>query len=84
MAVAEPIRLTSLSHGAGCACKLGPSQLAEVLDLLGPMEIGGGEVVDSLRRIPMLTIPEVCFHDGDKPRILEKVTGEPVQSRGPA
>ena len=36
MALAEPIRLTSLSHGAGCACKLGPSQLAEVLDLLGP------------------------------------------------
>ena len=25
------VRLTSLSHGAGCACKLGPSELAEVL-----------------------------------------------------
>ena len=25
------IRLTSFSHGAGCACKLGPSELAEVL-----------------------------------------------------
>ena len=24
-------RLTSLSHGAGCACKLGPAELAEVL-----------------------------------------------------
>ena len=36
MAVAEPIRLTSLSHGAGCACKLGPGQLAVVMDLLGP------------------------------------------------
>jgi selenide,water dikinase len=36
MAVAEPIRLTSLSHGAGCACKLGPSQLGDVLELLGP------------------------------------------------
>src|SRR6476620_8339185 len=36
MAVADPIRLTSLSHGAGCACKLGPSQLHEVLELLGP------------------------------------------------
>jgi selenide,water dikinase len=36
MAIAEPIRLTSLSHGAGCACKLGPSQLGTVLDLLGP------------------------------------------------
>ena len=30
------MRLTSLSHGAGCACKLGPSQLQEVLELLGP------------------------------------------------
>ena len=36
MAIAEPIRLTSLSHGAGCACKLGPSQLHDVLELLGP------------------------------------------------
>jgi selenide,water dikinase len=25
------IRLTSLSHGAGCACKLGPGELAQVL-----------------------------------------------------
>ena len=25
------IRLTSLSHGAGCACKLGPAELAQVL-----------------------------------------------------
>ena len=36
MAIADPIRLTSLSHGAGCACKLGPSQLHDVLELLGP------------------------------------------------
>lgn len=36
MAIVEPIRLTSLSHGAGCACKLGPSQLGELLELLGP------------------------------------------------
>lgn len=26
-----PVRLTSLSHGAGCACKLGSAELAEVL-----------------------------------------------------
>ena len=25
------IRLTALSHGAGCACKLGPAELAQVL-----------------------------------------------------
>jgi selenide,water dikinase len=45
MAVAEPIRLTSLSHGAGCACKLGPSQLAVVMDLLGPSMPAEGVVV---------------------------------------
>jgi selenide,water dikinase len=28
---ATATRLTSLSHGAGCACKLGPSELAQVL-----------------------------------------------------
>ena len=27
----KAIRLTSLSHGAGCACKLGPAELAQVL-----------------------------------------------------
>jgi selenide,water dikinase len=36
VAITEPVRLTSLSHGAGCACKLGPSQLGDVLELLGP------------------------------------------------
>jgi len=31
------VRLTSLSHGAGCACKLGPSELAEVLRHIPPV-----------------------------------------------
>jgi len=31
-----PVKLTSFSHGAGCACKLGMTDLREVLDLLGP------------------------------------------------
>ncbi len=30
----ERVRLTSYSHGAGCACKLGPSDLSEVMGLL--------------------------------------------------
>src|SRR5437763_7040634 len=30
-----PVRLTTLSHGAGCACKLGPGELAQVLGRLG-------------------------------------------------
>jgi selenide, water dikinase len=29
-------RLTSFSHGAGCACKLSPQDLSEVLERLGP------------------------------------------------
>jgi selenide,water dikinase len=32
-------RLTSFSHGAGCACKLGPSQLQEVLAALEPLPV---------------------------------------------
>src|SRR5947208_1156584 len=32
----QALRLTSFSHGAGCACKLGPRDLRRVLDLLGP------------------------------------------------
>jgi selenide,water dikinase len=27
----EPIKLTAFSHGSGCACKLGPDELAQVL-----------------------------------------------------
>ena len=30
----DVIRLTKFSHGAGCACKLGPSDLAQVLGRL--------------------------------------------------
>jgi selenide,water dikinase len=29
------VRLTQLSHGAGCACKLGPGELGSILDGLG-------------------------------------------------
>jgi selenium donor protein len=31
LSIPAPVRLTSLSHGAGCACKLGSAELAEVL-----------------------------------------------------
>ncbi|HEX6669465.1 MAG TPA: selenide, water dikinase SelD, partial [Gemmatimonadales bacterium] len=31
------IRLTAFSHGAGCACKLGPGELSEVLAHLPPI-----------------------------------------------
>ena len=33
----ESVRLTAFSHGAGCACKLGPADLATVMGHLGPM-----------------------------------------------
>jgi len=32
----DAIRLTEFSHGAGCACKIGPDTLREVLGTLGP------------------------------------------------
>jgi selenide,water dikinase len=32
----RPIRLTEFSHGAGCACKIGPDTLRDVLAQLGP------------------------------------------------
>jgi selenide, water dikinase len=35
---ARSVRLTEFSHGAGCACKIGPDQLREVLGSLGPPE----------------------------------------------
>ena len=34
VALEAPIRLTDLSHGAGCACKIGPGELREVLAAL--------------------------------------------------
>ena len=37
MALREEQRLTAFSHGAGCACKLGPAELATVMGHLGPM-----------------------------------------------
>jgi len=35
-AMLDEVRLTRFSHGAGCACKLGPADLAQVLGLVGP------------------------------------------------
>src|SRR4026209_1547034 len=31
------VRLTAFSHGAGCACKLGPGDLGTVMGMLGPV-----------------------------------------------
>ena len=40
------IRLTSLSHGAGCACKLSPDDLTRVLGMLGPgVDLGGDNLL---------------------------------------
>jgi selenide,water dikinase len=38
-------RLTTFSHGAGCACKLGPRDLTRVMDLLGPVAKPGDILV---------------------------------------
>jgi selenide,water dikinase len=50
VALEAPIRLTDLSHGAGCACKIGPGDLREVLAQLPrqvhPDLLVGGETYD--------------------------------------
>ncbi len=43
-----PIRLTALSHGAGCACKLPLSALDELMASLGPGVFGGAASADLL------------------------------------
>jgi len=49
-ALKAPIRLTSLSHGAGCACKIGPGDLREILRELprssDPALLVGAETAD--------------------------------------
>lgn len=44
----DRIKLTSFSHGAGCACKLSLDTLGEVLALLGPQADGAGVEADVL------------------------------------
>ncbi len=50
MALEAPLRLTDLSHGAGCACKIGPGQLRAVLARLpaqvSPALLVGSETCD--------------------------------------
>ncbi|HZO58612.1 MAG TPA: selenide, water dikinase SelD [Solirubrobacterales bacterium] len=50
MALDSPVRLTDLSHGAGCACKIGPGQLRDVLAQLpaqvDPALLVGSETCD--------------------------------------
>jgi selenide, water dikinase len=44
--VPGPVRLTSLSHGAGCACKLSPAELGTVLGMV--RDLGGPDDPDLL------------------------------------
>ncbi|MFL5766833.1 MAG: selenide, water dikinase SelD [Actinomycetota bacterium] len=43
----DAIRLTEFSHGAGCACKIGPDTLREVLGTLGPPAAAPPELIVS-------------------------------------
>jgi selenide, water dikinase len=51
--MSQALKLTSFSHGAGCACKLGLNDLSEVLGMLGPpatdpdVLVGLGEADDA-------------------------------------
>src|SRR2546430_9522655 len=59
MSTVEKVRLTQWSHGAGCACKIGPEDLAQVLshlpkalenpDVLVGLETGDDAAVYRLR-----------------------------------
>src|SRR5690348_12651277 len=49
MTATAPVRLTSYSHGAGCACKLGPNDLAQVLSHI-PMATDARVLVDASNR----------------------------------
>lgn len=35
--MAEPVRLTTLSHGAGCGCKIAPAELEKILHSAAPL-----------------------------------------------
>ncbi|HWH03204.1 MAG TPA: selenide, water dikinase SelD [Gemmatimonadales bacterium] len=49
MTATAPVRLTSYSHGAGCACKLGPNDLAQVLSHI-PVATDARVLVDASNR----------------------------------
>src|SRR2546425_9598451 len=50
MELTTPVRLTTLSHGSGCACKIGPADLREILQELprssDPALVVGVETAD--------------------------------------
>jgi selenide, water dikinase len=48
--VRQDVRLTTLSHGAGCACKLSPQDLGQVLETLGPVALPPEVMVSSETR----------------------------------
>jgi selenide, water dikinase len=45
---AAPVRLTSFSHGAGCACKLGPDDLRTVLGLVRGLDASDPDLLVGL------------------------------------
>jgi selenide, water dikinase len=49
-AMDERVRLTTLSHGAGCACKLSPQDLGRVLEDLPPVQLPSEVMVSSETR----------------------------------
>src|SRR3954447_22521054 len=70
-----PFKLTSFSHGAGCACKLGLRDLGEVLTLLGPPDAApdvliGLDEADDAAVVKLAGSPEGRLSDGDDALIL--------------
>jgi selenide, water dikinase len=66
----DKIKLTSFSHGAGCACKLSLDTLGEVLALLGPQAAGDGVEADVLVGLDEADDAAVIRLDDDESLIL--------------
>ncbi len=68
----EKVKLTSYSHGAGCACKLPLADLGELLGLLGP-QAAGDDILVGLNEADdaaVITLPAVTPTDPDRALVL--------------
>ena len=50
-------------------------------EIIGPMEVGGGEVIQPLGRIAMLAVLQIPPHNALEPGVVEEVAGESVERR---
>ena len=74
MALSAPVRLTALSHGAGCACKLGPGELSQILHHLPFDEPTAARVLQTSTVVPCLmpyvTSQFLARRRDDRPKVV--------------